>query len=183
LRKTLNTQLAVRISHASRYSPRAESGRTFRALHKLPPPRHQLCRQDFLTMRTAPQPVDQAGALRSLVLIRAALIGGVLMFGGVIWFLHRENRFPTQPADPTFVYLQIAAAIGAVVFALAWRARLAATSDAMILMSRLLICWAVGEGAGLFGAVVFLISGELRPYLIGLIAMFIVYGLTPIRRR
>jgi hypothetical protein len=134
-------------------------------------------------MRPSLQSTDPSATLRNLSLIRAALVFGVSAFGVVIWVVHQKSLFPAQPPDPILGYAQIGVAIAALAFALITRARVPQATEVSTLASRLLICWAVGEGAALFGGVVFLLGGDLRPYLIGLVAMFSVLALTPIPRR
>jgi hypothetical protein len=118
-----------------------------------------------------------------LPILRAALVVGVLMFGVVIVLVHRNNAFPTNPQPPELVYAQLAASIGAVVVALVMRQRIVAESNEQTQAARLIACWAVGEGAALFGGVLFMIGGDVRPYLIGLMAMAIVLARLPLPRR
>jgi hypothetical protein len=129
-------------------------------------------------------PMRQAQPQRvPLLIMRAAFVSGVLMFGAVIWFLHQNHSFPTRPQPPALAYAQIALSIGAVIFAFVSRGRIAREPNEEIRDAQLLIRWALGQGAALMGGVVFLLSGDVQPYLIGVLAMFISFALLPIRQR
>lgn len=107
---------------------------------------------------------------------------GVLAFGAVAWFLHRAGKFPTQPTQPAMTYAQVAVSIVAVVLALVMRGRVRSMEDGPDRNTKVLMCWASGEGAALFGGVLFLLSNETQWYALGLLAMLTAYVLVPFRR-
>lgn len=104
-------------------------------------------------------------------LIRLAMIAGVLMFGGVILFVHSQPSWKPATLAPAVGYLLCAHAIAALFIAVALRGRVVREPDAQRRASLLLVGWGVGEAAGLFGGVLFFVTGLGQWYLLGLIAM------------
>jgi len=122
--------------------------------------------------KPSPQPVQ---------LIRLALITGVLMFGAVILFVHRQPSWKPGVLPSAIGYALLAYAIVAVLVARAMRGRVLREPDPQRRASLLLIGWAVGEGAALLGAVIFFVTGQGQWYLLGLLAMLTVFAFLPIR--
>lgn len=120
-----------------------------------------------------------------LAIIRLALLVGVLLFGGVIWFLQRQGGSPAVDAD---------AARGARLIALIWLVgSIAGLVTLLALTSRTvpearrrtlsIVAWALGEGAALAGGVVYLIAADPRWYLGGLFVLLASFVLFPARKR
>jgi len=122
--------------------------------------------------KASPQPVQ---------LIRLALITGVLMFGAVILFVHRQPSWKPGVLPSAIGYALLAYAIVAVLVARAMRGRVLREPEPQRRASLLLIGWAVGEGAALLGAVIFFVTGQGQWYLLGLLAMLTVFAFLPIR--
>ena len=122
--------------------------------------------------KPSPQPVQ---------LIRLALITGVLMFGAVILFVHRQPSWKPGVLPSAIGYALLAYAIVAVLVARAMRGRVLREPEPQRRASLLLIGWAVGEGAALLGAVSFFVTGQGQWYLLGLLAMLTVFAFLPIR--
>ena len=122
--------------------------------------------------KPSPQPVQ---------LIRLALIAGVLMFGAVALFVHRQPSWKPGMVPSAIDYALLAYAIVAVSIARAMRGRVLREPDPQRRASLLIIGWAVGEGAALFGAVIFFVTGQGQWYLLGLLAMLGVFAFLPIR--
>ena len=122
--------------------------------------------------KPSPQPVQ---------LIRLALITGVLMFGAVILFVHRQPSWKPGVLPSAIGYALLAYAIVAVLVARAMRGRVLREPEPQRRASLLLIGWAVGEGAALLGAVIFFVTGQGQWYLLGLLAMLTVFAFLPIR--
>jgi hypothetical protein len=114
--------------------------------------------------------------------IGMALWFGVIAFGVVVWFVHRAGRFPIRPAQAPLTYAQLGLCVGAVVFALVMRGRIKGMDDGAERNSKILSVWACGEGAALFGGVLFLLSNETQSYALGLFSMLTTYILVPLRR-
>ena len=131
-------------------------------------------------MATRPQSNQlQAG---TLALIGIALWLGVLAFGVAIWFVHRAGKFPVRAQPMALNYAVAAAAVAAVAAALALRGGIARTENGPERYTKILTVWSVGEGAALFGGVLFLLSNEAQWYALGLLAMLTVYVLVPLRK-
>lgn len=119
----------------------------------------------------------------TLGVIRIALLTGVLMFGGITWFMQRGADW--SPADGDSLRLlrigMLATWVVAVLLLLVLRARLGRLTEAAG-RSMLIIGWAIGEGAALFGAVYYFLSGQAEWYIAGLFVMLAAFILFPIRR-
>ncbi len=130
-------------------------------------------------------PASKAPAAVHLAIIRLAMLVGVLLFGGIIWFLRRQGSVAPLEAD---------AAAGARLIAVVWLvgsigglvAMLALTSRDITEARRRtlsILAWALGEGAALAGGVVYLIAGDARWYVGGLFVLLASFVLFPARRR
>lgn len=124
----------------------------------------------------------QTNQLQTLPLIGIALWLGVLAFGGVAWFVHRLGTLPIRPAQVPLTYAQLGVSVLAVAFALAMRGGIRRMDDGPERNSKVISVWACGEGAALFGGVLFLLSNEAQWYAVGLLSMLTTYVLVPLRR-
>ena len=120
----------------------------------------------------------------SLAVIRLALLVGVLMFGAVTYMVQRGETW--TPARPELLGLLRVAMLSvwlvAILLLFILRARLTSLSETAG-RSVLIIAWAVGEGAALFGGVYYFLSGSAEWFIIGLFVMLASFILFPIRRR
>jgi hypothetical protein len=125
----------------------------------------------------------RAGGAAALALIRISLLLGVLLFGAVTWFIHRDAT--RQPSDPELVAALRRAMLAAwglaIVALLALRPRIGRLTGGAH-RSLLVIAWAIGEAAALFGGVHYFLSGDARSFLGGLIVMLGAFLLYPVRR-
>jgi hypothetical protein len=121
--------------------------------------------------KPSPQPIQ---------LIRLALIAGVLMFGAVTLFVHGQPSWKPGTLPTAAGYALAAYVIVAVVIARAMRGRVLSEADPQRRASLLIVGWALGEAAALFGGVVFFITGQGQWYLLGLLAMFTAFALLPV---
>ena len=131
-------------------------------------------------MTTGPQ-TNQLPA-NPLPLIGIALWLGAVAFGGVVWFIHRAGTFPVRAPQAPLTYAQLGVSVAAVVLALALRGDIRRMDDGPERRSKILSVWACGNGAALFGAVLFLLSNETQSYALGLLAMLTTFVLVPLRR-
>lgn len=106
-----------------------------------------------------------------LQLIRLSLMAGVLMFGAIIVFLHRQPGWQPGVLPPAIGYALVACTIVAVSIAMVLKGRLGREGDPQRRAALLITGWAIGEAAGLFGAVIFFITGQGQWYALGLLAM------------
>lgn len=112
-----------------------------------------------------------------LQLIRLSLMAGVLMFGAIVLFLHRQPGWTPGALPPLVGYALVASTIVAVSIAAVLKGRLGRERDPQRRASLLIAGWAFGEGAGVFGAVIFFITGQAQWYGLGLVAMASVFVL------
>ncbi len=118
------------------------------------------------------------------IAIRLAMLMGVLMFGGVTWFIRQSD--PAPPFDP------------ALMPALLWSAR-AVWGVALVVCFVLfgimrneregprarrlsVVGWALGEGVALFGGAVWFLTGTPAWYVPGLVFLVLTFLAFPIRR-
>lgn len=113
--------------------------------------------------------------------IRLAMMGGVLLFGGVSWFLHQTPDW--TPADPsTAAQLTM---MGRIIWAVAGSALVV-----MFLKFRdvtnpgqastvAILAWASAESLALFGGVVFFLTASVGWYIAGVIALTLAFVAFP----
>lgn len=115
--------------------------------------------------------------LQAALVIRAAMLLGVLLFGGVTWFIRRTGDVP--PFDPanasTLLWvargvwgLSMAACI--VLFALWRNARSAARVQSLSIIG-----WAAGELVAVMGGVVWFLTGNAEWYSFGLVYLVLAF--------
>jgi len=118
----------------------------------------------------------------TLRIIRVAFLTGVLMFGGIAYYLTRQRgglgesalAGPLQLAN---IAILILAAAGIMIV----QRRHAAERDPARRSTLNIVAWAMGEAAALFGGVHFLLIGEPTPFLVGLGMMLGAFVVVPIR--
>lgn len=114
-------------------------------------------------------------------LIRLAMLTGVLMFGAVIVFVHRQPDWKPGTLPSALDYALLAYAIAVIPIAMALRPRVMREVDPGRRATLLITGWAIGEAAGLVGAVIFFVTGQGQWYLLGLLAMVSAFALLPVR--
>jgi hypothetical protein len=127
-----------------------------------------------------------ANSVRNLALVRFALLGGVLLFGAVCWFVtDQRGGGPQADADPAalavFRVLVPALCLGAIAVATVLRGRVARERDAAKRDSLRMIAWAVGEGTALMGGVYYFKLGDPKLYVLGVVAMLATFIILPLR--
>ena len=116
---------------------------------------------------------------QSLQLIRLSFIAGVVMFGAIVTFVHRPDRAPG--AIPVAVeYALVAFAILVVSVAVILRGRVGRTAEPERRAALLIVGWAIGESAALFGGVILSFTGQAQWYALGFLAMVCTFALLPI---
>ena len=122
----------------------------------------------------------------NLALIRIALLGGVLLFGGVSYYLHHAGSAPPAPgAEQARMLRWIGYAVwgGAIAAIFAVRALFARATDAGRRANLTIIGWALGESPALYGGVIYFLSGDWQLYIAGLVAMLTTFAIFPAPRR
>ena len=127
------------------------------------------------------QPTPNSSAA-TLAMIRVMVLGGVLLFGAVIWLLYRNGS--RTPVEPNFPVTPIALGLWgvAIVGLLVLRARWGAESEPTRRGHLSIFAIAVAEVPALFGAVVYFFSNDPRLYVSGVFLMLTTLLLFPIVR-
>ena len=112
-----------------------------------------------------------------LQLIRLFLMTGVLLFGAVVLFVHRQPNWKPGVLPITVLYVLVAYSILAVSIAAVLKGRVGRERDPQRRGPLLLIGWVVGESAALIGVVIFYINGQAQWYGLGLLAMVSAYAI------
>ena len=124
--------------------------------------------------------------VRTFAVIRLALLTGVLLFGALCWFLTHQRGGGAQPGtDPAdlsvFRIVVPALCLGALAVAAVLRGRVARTRDAAQRASMRLIGWALGEGSALAGGAHYLLTGDPKLYVLGVVALLGTFIILPMR--
>ncbi len=108
--------------------------------------------------------------------IRFAMLVGVLLFGGVVWFIRRSGTAPALPEASQEMlllmgrFLWALAIVGCVVlFQVIARASASRAAQLHI------IGWALGESVALFGAVIWFLTGTPSWYVPGLTFLVLTF--------
>ena len=128
---------------------------------------------------TRPAPV-RSSTTRTLGLIRIALLVGVLVFGGVVWYL-RQSGATSYDVDPHG--LRVA---GQAVWALTTLGTLALFLAATRASNErrgtfAVIAWALGEATAIYGGLFWMLLGDRQWYLYGVACLLLTYFIFPIR--
>ena len=117
---------------------------------------------------------------RTLALIRIALLVGVLVFGGVVWYLRRTgdasygvNPHGLRVAGQAVWALMTIGTLG--LFLAAGKAspeRRAAFS---------VVAWALGEATAIYGGLFWMMLGDPQWYLYGVACLLLTYFIFPVR--
>ncbi len=117
--------------------------------------------------------------MKQVFLIRIALILGVALFAGLTLFLRSQPD--AVPADPAlrerialFRYVVWGVSAFAVAWALFWKARAESAATEQGVHQSLIIGWAPGEAAALFGIVTHYQGGPIATMAFGLLAFVVV---------
>jgi hypothetical protein len=117
---------------------------------------------------------------RTLALIRIALLVGVLVFGGIVWYLQRSSDL-TYSVDPHGIRVAGQAVWGLMtlgtlgLFLAAGRA----TPERRATFS--VIAWALGEATAIYGGLFWMMLGDSQWYLYGVACLLLTYFIFPIR--
>lgn len=130
-------------------------------------------------------PSTRTSAVRELALLRAALLGGVLLFGAVAWFITRERGGAPPNTDPrdfdVFRYIVPALCGGAVAVSIVLRVQLARIREAGRKASFRVVAWGAGEASALAGGVHYFLTGEPKLYVLGVVALLATLIIVPLR--
>lgn len=119
-----------------------------------------------------------------LALIRIALVAGVLMFGGLTLFIHRQGSW-TPMAEGDIDTLRIAGfviwgiAVGGMILL---RGKAGREIDRSRYATLSIVGWALGEAPALFGGVYYFLTANAVWYINGLLLLIASFVIFPIRR-
>ena len=118
-----------------------------------------------------------------LLLIRTAMLLGVLLFGAVTLYLEYEGRLSAIPAERARMlgYVFMALTGMALVALFTIRGRLQSADEARQ-MTLHIIGYAVAEGTALFGAVIWFVGGAREWYVAGVVLMVVAFQVLPVKR-
>lgn len=110
-------------------------------------------------------------------IIRYALLAGVLLIGGVAWFVTRENALGTFDAEAAtyFRYAFYAVFTASALGMLFIHRSLPQATTFPQRVTRCIMGYAVAEGTALFGAVYLFLTGSLQLYIIGLLLFLLAF--------
>lgn len=119
-------------------------------------------------------------ATRTLGLIRIALLVGVLVFGGVVWYLRRtgDRAYGVDPrglrrAGQAVWGLATLGTLG--LFLAAGRASPERRATFAV------VAWALGESTAIYGGLFWMLLGDPQWYLYGVACLLLTYFIFPIR--
>lgn len=116
-----------------------------------------------------------------LRLIRLSLLFGILAFGAVAYFTQAQRQPALEPGVQNMLRLAAFALSGAVVIAaFVFRTLRARAAGPAAVASTTIIAWAVGEAPAILGAVVYFLSGDARPFLVGVAAFVLMLVAVPL---
>jgi hypothetical protein len=128
---------------------------------------------------TSPRTPASGGSTRSLGLIRAAILVGVLSFGAFSYATRESRELRPRPELHTPLLVVWVFAIVVIVFCIS---RLRAVRDEGVRGQVSLIGWAAAEGAALFGGAYYFFTGDAHWYGAGLLLMGMTFIAIPLRR-
>ncbi|HEX4932081.1 MAG TPA: hypothetical protein VFV33_02810 [Gemmatimonadaceae bacterium] len=118
-----------------------------------------------------------------MMLIRVAMLTGVLIFGGVAWFIRRGAPPDFDPAGLNTLLWGARAVWGASMAAcLVLFLALRNARQAQQVRTLSLIGWAAGEAVPLMGGVIWLLTGNSRWYSLGLVYLVLTFLAFPAPR-
>ena len=113
--------------------------------------------------------------------IRLAMMGGVLLFGGVSWFLHRSPDWvapdPMRLEQLTRIapFVALGVILGLAVVFLKFRN----TTNAAQASTVAILAWSLGETLALFGGVIFYLTAASGWYIAGVVALALSFVAFP----
>ncbi len=118
----------------------------------------------------------------ALRVIRLALLGGVLLFGGVVWFVRGRGG----PADmvalttPLVTYVFVAICAGAAATIMALRSVSERTTDFGRRASLVIAAWAIGEGLAFLGGVHWFLTSMPTLFVLGFLVFVVGLATVPV---
>lgn len=117
---------------------------------------------------------------RTLALIRIALLVGVLVFGGVVWYLRRSDA-ASYAVDPRGLRVAGQAVWGLATVGVLALFLAAERAPAERRANLSVIAWALGESTAIYGGLFWLLLGDSQWYLYGVACLLLTYFIFPVR--
>jgi hypothetical protein len=131
-------------------------------------------------------PMLPGPAATKLLLIRTALLAGLLVFGGVTWYMRRQPDALVLPPERArlygYVFVAMAAAALTALFVLRRRLQAPGGLTEMAAVQTYIIGYAIAEGTALFGGVTWFLGGSQQWYVAGILLMVASFQVLPVRR-
>ncbi len=125
-------------------------------------------------------PPSNARSTRTLGLIRIALLVGVLVFGGVVWFVRRSGD-ASSTVDPRGMRIAGQAVWGLATLGTLGLFLAAGRASPDRRASFAVIAWALGESTAIYGGLFWMMLGDPQWYLYGVACLLLTYFIFPIR--
>jgi hypothetical protein len=120
----------------------------------------------------------------ALGVIRLGILGGVLAFGGVVWYLQRQPGWSPASVDrAVFFYVGLGILAVATAGLLLLRTRWQRETDPARRVPLMIVGWALGEVPAVWGGVQYLLTGDPQRYFTGLAFLAMAFLLLPLRSR
>ena len=119
-------------------------------------------------------------ATRTLGLIRIAMLVGVLVFGGVVWYLRRSGD-QSYTVNPRGLRVAGQAIWGLVTLGTLVLFLTAARASPERRTTYSVMAWALGLATALYGGLFWLLLGDPQWYLYGGVCLLLTYFIFPIR--
>lgn len=130
---------------------------------------------------SAPGPSRPASPA-ALGVVRLGILGGVLAFGAVAWYITHQPGWSPRPVDrDPFFYAALAIWAVATAGLLLLRRRWQRETDPARRTPLLFVGWALGEVPAVWGGIFYLLTGEPQRYLTGLLFLVMAFLLLPVR--
>ena len=129
--------------------------------------------------------VGRPASPATLAVVRLAILGGVLAFGGVVLYLTRQPDWRPSPAAESalFTYaglgVWVVATAGLLLLRRAWQRE----ADPARRTPLMIVGWALGEVPAIWGGIVFLLTGDPQRYFTGVLFLVMAFLLLPLRAR
>jgi hypothetical protein len=117
---------------------------------------------------------------RTLALIRIALLVGVLVFGGIVWYLRRSGD-ATYPVNPRGLRVAGQAVWGLMTLGTLGLYIGAGKASAERRAAFSVVAWALGEATAIYGGLFWMMLGDSQWYLYGVACLLLTYFIFPVR--
>jgi hypothetical protein len=117
--------------------------------------------------------------------VRGGLLSGVLIFGGVVWWLHDSGRMQPRAGGIGAMLEFVSYGLSLVGLIAAFVIRAASTPERTMQQRTTwaVMAWALAESGGLLGGVHFLLTGVWRAWAVGALVLIAALILVPVPRR